>query len=516
MMDRRTLARRLAGLLCSLVLLEPLMAQAQRATCETYDLDGNGRVEASDAAPLIAEHSLLASCRAVDLTAALGCRSFDANGDGAVSTLDQAALHAEFQRFLACLEDPSAPEGACADLDADANGRVTLLDFPVVEARFQAFRGCVSIDLSVLACGAVDYDGDERISNVDQSLFSERLAAFGECFGSSIGGADGFFVSRSQLARLPTAGRAWQSLLEEAEAAYLAPDLGNQDGQANTRTWAQALVGVRLAREDLIEEVRRALREISERAPDPAWSTLAVGRELLAYVLAADLIELSRRDPDLDRAFRARLESLREAPFQGRTLVSTHEDRPNNWGTHAGATRVAIALYLGDGVDLAAAAAVHRGWLGERAAYAGFRFGPLSWQEDEQRPVGVNRVGARRDGIDLDGSLPEEMRRGGPLAEPPAHTGYAWEALQGATVTTELLARNGYPDAWRWGGSALLRAVDYLARLDAAQGGWWARGDDRWNVWLVNHGTGRAYRSEAGVGPGKNLGFTDWTHAPGS
>ena len=30
------------------------------------------------------------------------------------------------------------------------------------------------------------------------------------------------------------------------------------------------------------------------------------------------------------------------------TLVSTHENRPNNWGTHAGAARAAVARYLGD------------------------------------------------------------------------------------------------------------------------------------------------------------------------
>lgn len=515
-MDRCTLARRVASLLCSLVLLAPAMAQAQRATCETHDVDGNGWVETPDAATLITHYSLLSSCLEVDLTDALACRPFDANGDGWISSLDQAELDAEFERFRVCFAAPPDPDASCAGLDSDGDGRVTALDFGAILARVLAFRACVSIDLGILACGDVDYDGDARISHIDQSLFSERVAAFRDCLGSSVGGADGFFVSRSQIARLPTAGRAWQALLYEAEASHLAPDLGNQDGRANTRTWAKALVGVRLGREDLIDEVRGSLREISDRAPHPGWTTLAVGRELLAYVLAADLIELSRRDPDLDQAFRARLRSLRDANFQGRTLVTTHEDRPNNWGTHAGATRVAIALYLDDEADLEAAAAVHRGWLGEREAYSGFRFGSLSWQENEGRPVGVNRSGARLRGIDLDGSLPEEMRRGGPLSDPPARTGYAWEALQGATVTTELLARNGYPDAWRWGDAALLRAVDYLERLDAAHGGWWASGDDRWNVWLVNHGTGRAFPIETGVGPGKNLGFTDWTHAPGS
>ena len=517
-MDRRTLARCpvgcLASLLCWLVSSSPAIAQGAGSRCETHDVDGNGRVEAADAATLIEAYSLLSSCEGLDLSDAIQCRSFDVNHDGDVSTLDQAPLRVAFQRFLGCLQAASASEGACASFDADGNGRVTVLDFRVVEAFYRSFLACIPIDLSVLDCRDVDYDADARISSVDRGLLTERVEAFGHCFGSWVSEADGLFVSRSRLVRLPTAGPAWRALLEEAEAEPLAPDLGDQDGRANTRTWAKALVGVRLAREDLIEEVRESLREISDRAPDPSWSALAVGRELLAYVLAADLIDLSDRDSELDRALRARLRSLLDARFQGRTLVSTHEDRPNNWGTHAGATRIAIALYLGDEAELAAAAAVHRGWLGEREAYSDFRFGALSWQADEARPLGINRVGARRNGIDLDGALPEEMRRGGPLADPPARTGYAWEALQGATVATELLTRNGYPDAWRWGDSALLRAFDYLARLDAAHGDWWARGDDRWNVWLVNHGAGRTYATETDVGPGKNLGFTDWTHAP--
>ena len=45
---------------------------------------------------------------------------------------------------------------------------------------------------------------------------------------------------------------------------------------------------------------------------------------------------------------------------------------PNNWGTHAGARRVAADLYLGDVTDLADAARVLQGCLGDRASYAGF------------------------------------------------------------------------------------------------------------------------------------------------
>ena len=120
---------------------------------------------------------------------------------------------------------------------------------------------------------------------------------------------------------------------------------------------------------------------------------LALGRELLAYVIAADLVKLPA---DLDPAFRSWLDAVRREDLDGRTLVSTHEDRPNNWGTHAGASRIAVALYLGDRADLERAARVFRGWLGDRTSYASFRFGDLSWQADPTRKFWscVSRPGA--------------------------------------------------------------------------------------------------------------------------
>lgn len=162
---------------------------------------------------------------------------------------------------------------------------------------------------------------------------------------------------------------------------------------------------------------------------------------------------------------------------------------------------------------LALAAEVHRAWLGENSSHTDFRFGALWWQANPTDPVGINARGTSLDGIDVDGALPEEMRRGGPLSDPPHETGYPWEALQGASVATELLARHGYADAWTWGDDALLRAIDYLDRLAREHGNWWAEGDDRWIVWLVNHGTGMEYPTESGVSAGKNVGYTDWTHA---
>jgi len=57
--------------------------------------------------------------------------------------------------------------------------------------------------------------------------------------------------------------------------------------------------------------------------------TLALGRELGAYVIAADLVGL---DPADDERFRAWLRRTLTEDLSGRTLQSTHEDRPKQLG----------------------------------------------------------------------------------------------------------------------------------------------------------------------------------------
>jgi hypothetical protein len=177
----------------------------------------------------------------------------------------------------------------------------------------------------------------------------------------------------------------------------------------------------------------------------------------------------------------------------------------------AGASRIAAGLYLGDTVDVARAATVLRGYLGDRGAYAGFKFGELSWQADPLAPVGVNPPGATRSGLDIGGALPDDMRRGCAFTVAPCHTGYAWEALQGVLVQAELLSRHGYP-AFAWGDSAVLRAALFLRRLDMLYGDWWAVGDDTWQAWLLNHAYGTALPATTPARHGKVLGWTDWVY----
>ena len=200
--------------------------------------------------------------------------------------------------------------------------------------------------------------------------------------------------------------------------------------------------------------------------------------------------------------------------LSNRTLISTHEDRPNNWGTHAGASRIAAAYFLGDSTDVEAAAQVFHGYLGNRDIYIAFRYGGLAWQADPRAPVGINPPGSTIDGYDVDGAQPEEMRRcgTGAFVWPPCRTGYTWEALQGSIMQAELLTRLGYP-AWEWESRAMLRAVEWLHRTTFDDGEPdLAVGDDRWQPWLINYAYGTDFPAEPATQPGKNIGFTDWTH----
>jgi len=274
-------------------------------------------------------------------------------------------------------------------------------------------------------------------------------------------------------------------------------NLADQDDSNDVRLLAKALVTVRTGGD--LRPVYDALAAVP--GTEDGGRTLALGRNLLSVVLAADVS--GYRDP----GFVSWLRGVLRENLDGMTLISTHENRPNNWGTHAGASRIAADLYLGDGGDLGRAAAVFRGWLGERGAYAGFSYGDLAWQSNPNAPVGINPVGATIDGHSVDGVLPDDQRRGGGFSWPPSKENYVYEALQGALLQAELLSRAGYP-AYDWSSQALRRAYTWLHN----QASFPADGDDRWQMPLVNARYGTGFPASGGGSMGKNFAFTDWLY----
>lgn len=314
-------------------------------------------------------------------------------------------------------------------------------------------------------------------------------------------------ATRAELEALPASGAAWRALKDWAGRSAT-PDLSNQTDDADLIVLAKALVYGRSHTASLRTQAEAMIR--AAIGTERGGRTLALARNLAGYVIAADVIELADLDLAFDRdVFRPWLADLLHEQLDGLTLRSTQETRPNNWGTHAGAARAAVALYLGDATELDRVATVFRGWLGDRAAYAEFTWGSRSWQCDQQAPVGINPAGCQHAGHSIDGVLPDDQRRSGGFRWPPPKENYVWEALQGATLEAELLGRAGYP-AWDWSDQALLRAVNWLYKVDHYP----AQGDDSWLPWLIDRRYGTDFHTSAPSTPGKNFGFTDWLYGP--
>lgn len=322
-------------------------------------------------------------------------------------------------------------------------------------------------------------------------------------------GSGGIWIGASELAALPVSGAAWNAVKSMADRDCGSANLSDQDQDNNVCILAKALVYGRIGGSHYRDAVVSAIRSIADGGRY-SGRALALGRELAAYVIAADVIGLSRVDAALDTRFRSRLREFLTTPTSDgpRNLVECHEQRPNNWGTHCGASRAAVAAYLGDATELQRTAQVFRGWLGDRSAYSGFRYGSdLSWQCDSTRPVPVNPRGCTKDGRPLDGVLPDDQRRGGSFTWPPPRENYVYEALQGALVQAVILSRHGH-DVWNWQDRALLRAFEWLHHV----AGYAATGDDTWQPHIINRVYGTGFPAPTPSRPGKNMGWTDWTH----
>jgi hypothetical protein len=326
----------------------------------------------------------------------------------------------------------------------------------------------------------------------------------GETGGSGpVGSARaGIWVDPAEIRELPMTGRAWKALKHDADEPLPAPDLSNKEDNSDVAVLARALVYVRTGEARYKEDVVREL--VLAMGTESDGDVLALARNLPGYVIAAQLVELP---PAVEPVFRTWITELRDRELDGSTLRRIHETRPNNWGTHAGASRAVIARYLDDPAELERVAQVFHGWLGDRETYSGFKYGALDWQSDPAAPVGINPKGAQRDGHSIDGVLPDDQRRAGGFEWPPPHENYVYEALQGALLQAMVLSHAGYEDVWEWEDRALLRAFLWLQRVADFP----AQGDDTWQAHVINSVYGAVLPAPIPSRPGKSVGFTDWT-----
>lgn len=316
---------------------------------------------------------------------------------------------------------------------------------------------------------------------------------------------NGIWIDKAALATTSMTDTAWNNVKSKAFASWGTANLKDLNSQHDVYTLAGALYYNRTKDTNMRTKVANAIMSIRET--ENGGRTLEPSRNIVSYVIAADLINLNTYDATKDAAFKKWLSAVRYEVLDGRTIISTHNERPNNWGTHAGATRVAIDMYIGDTVDLQKAAMVFKGWLGDRTAHAGFKYGQLDWQADPSKPVGINPKGATKSGRNIDGVMPDDQRRGCAFTWPACKENYTWEALQGASVQAWLLSRAGY-DVFNWQDKALYRAVNWLYNVNAFP----PTGDDTFIPWIINKAYGTSFRVTTPVAIGKNMSYTDYTH----
>jgi hypothetical protein len=409
--------------------------------------------------------------------------------------------------------------------------------------------------------------------------------------------AVGIWVNAAELSRLPTSGDAWADLLGAAGLPCPTPDLTDMENNADGCLLGKAIASVRLAAADPLDLQAQALRgdvltglaQMMDEAnwcdhgictpctplvPDPTCTrtSLAVGRNLGAYLAAADLIDLGADDTPSRADLIAFLEGTGNPadaeeirigilnypwidggtyalPSVRRRLRDTHDRRPNNWGGHACASTAAAAVFREEAAELLQIFDVEIGWLGNctQGDCSNFVFDPAAadWTCDQTAPqsaingdgwctVDVD-PGPGLDLMDLNGAQVDEMRRGGPFpagchASPRACIAevHIWGGLQGRIDCAYILRRQGL-DLFGASGAALRRSYEFQHRPiweiagvagqphppHVSQDG--SPNDDAFLAYIMNHVYGAGFPLDpAAGGPGykefgKGFGWTRYT-----
>jgi hypothetical protein len=113
----------------------------------------------------------------------------------------------------------------------------------------------------------------------------------------------------------------------------------------------------------------------------------------------------------------------------------------------------------------------------------------------------INPAGSVKAGLNIDGIMPDDMRRNGSFSNPPPKpvTSYHWEALQGIISGARILERfDPSLSIWETGDKAILRAVrvletDWSKAYNNNEIHWSASGDDTWMLPFVDYAYGTGF-----------------------
>jgi hypothetical protein len=328
----------------------------------------------------------------------------------------------------------------------------------------------------------------------------------------------GIWTSADELADNPMSGLPWDAMKAAADEVNPAwAFVSHQENNNNSHILAAAIVYARSGDETYRNKVVTACEKLAsagypELSPQingkPADNrTLAWARETGAYSLAADLVGYRTT------AFETWLRNMAEVyvATDDRTLLFMFRKRPNNWGSHAFGSLCAIYAFLQDTTRLTE---LRDYWvqsvIGPKPE--DLEYGELSWHVDSSNLRLINPKGAVKQGLNIDGVMPDDMRRNGSFSNPPPSrsTDYHWGFLQGTVIGARILERFGL-SIWEVADSAIYRAsYAYQVRWQAAYGGWKADGDDLWMLPFFDDTYGTAWaegQPERVWEHGKNAGW---------
>jgi hypothetical protein len=319
----------------------------------------------------------------------------------------------------------------------------------------------------------------------------------------------GIWTSDKEIADIPMDNCAWNKLKSAANSAKpKSATVSNQNSNNNVQILASAIVYSRTKIRKYKDKVIFAIERLVSKGK-PSMDTLAWSRETAAYVMAADLVDYRTA------AFEDWCRNMAEVwvASDGRTIFTMFKERPNNWGSHAFASLSAIYAYLHDYNRLRE---IRDFWIlsvtGTKPKEV--KYGnDLSWHMDQNFLRLINPSGSIKEGINIDGIIPDDMRRGGSFSNHPTDSGYPWEHMQGLVVAARILDRMGM-SIWEVDNNAIYRAAYALQiRLEENYGGWKAEGDDEWLLPFLDEAYGTKWSS--GYDPcssrvykhGKNAGW---------
>lgn len=411
----------------------------------------------------------------------------------------------------------------------------------------------------------------KRFSTRNMIVFMAIFAVVGvvrlyKGFALPVNSYKGIFISNSEVQNLPMSGTAWTSLKAVADSNLGSPQLTSNTNTHGSKVYAVALVYARTGDNAYREKARAAIMSAlgteDATGPDSSTGVLGVSRNVMSYIIAADLINIENMNATDGARFRQWVSDIRFKYLPGgrvHSIVHSNQNFGENFGTMAGASRIAADLYLGDTTDLNEAIAIHKAYA-DRSAYpttllpngvpnsqgwlATYHYFEKTSESDfpswgcmtdgrtvsnEFNWVAINPAPCTRQGYadstlaqtatcDLDGAYVEDVSRDATnktLCTIPyrsAGSTYQWEALSSISMQAEMLRRAGKENLWSYSNQALKR----MSQFTYLRGIWDSGYKENDHIpWLINKVYGTNYPTKPAYF-GKMLGFTDWTHAPGS